>query len=224
MVTLQQVAVFNCQHQTADNIGWRVNGTFLSRHQPQGVISHSNGVLSTLNITASIEYNETTIDCVAVFYSEDVFQVSSLAYLYIQGWQHMPVDFGMLAFSIITLGILGAVNDLSVSRMNLFLLISWVAPFTLNLTTVEPDISYCLQICNNSLEEYCHWSLCHIRDTNFVYALQPEDTCHQDTIYITVTPVNAVGKGYTKQFQYQSKYIHFYRFLSFLLQLYTCII
>ena len=56
--------------------------------------------------------------------------------------------------------------------------LSWEAPFSLNLTTAEPDFAYCVEICrviamNNSWREEESLSLisgdCNVSTTGFVY-------------------------------------------------------
>ena len=64
-------AGFNCQHSTADAIGWRLNGTTFLDKSLEGVSASSTslagGVLNTLTIVAHPEYNQTRIGCVAFF-------------------------------------------------------------------------------------------------------------------------------------------------------------
>ena len=64
-------AVFRCRHSTADAIDWRVNRTFVGRNPPPditlGIITEGGNLVDTLAIVASLDYNGTTIVCVAVF-------------------------------------------------------------------------------------------------------------------------------------------------------------
>ena len=65
----------------------------------------------------------------------------------------------------------------------------WEAPFTLNLTNVEPDITYCVDVMdylNNTL----YYSQCGINTTSVTIPLDT-DLC---TVY-TITPVNPAGNG-----------------------------
>ena len=61
------MAVFQCQHTTADGINWRINGSTL-RDLPEGVSTDrgSDGVF-ILTITALLKYNQTMVECVAFF-------------------------------------------------------------------------------------------------------------------------------------------------------------
>ena len=64
-------AVFRCQHSTANNIDWIVNGSFVGRSPPPditlGIITEGDNPVDTLTIVARHDYNGTTIVCVAVF-------------------------------------------------------------------------------------------------------------------------------------------------------------
>ena len=66
-ITVDTVAVFPCQHPTADGIAWRINGSALW-YFPEGVNTNQNsdGVFS-LTIIALSKYNQTVIECVALF-------------------------------------------------------------------------------------------------------------------------------------------------------------
>ena len=63
-------AVFRCRHSTADNIRWRVNGTLISGRNPPPDITpgvEDGTPVDTLTIVARLDYNGTTIVCVAQF-------------------------------------------------------------------------------------------------------------------------------------------------------------
>ena len=65
-------ATFRCRHQTADIIGWLVNGTSVGQIITQdilpGTINYEGGILvHTLTIVAYPEYNESEVECVASF-------------------------------------------------------------------------------------------------------------------------------------------------------------
>ena len=68
--------MFQCQHSTADGIGWKLNGSLLSElnHRNISAISQPlpNGdVIYNLMFTALPEYNKTTVECVATFLSQE---------------------------------------------------------------------------------------------------------------------------------------------------------
>ena len=65
----------------------------------------------------------------------------------------------------------------------------WEAPFTLDLTGVEPDITYCVDVID-SLNNTLYYSQCGINITSVTIPLDI-DLC---TVY-TITPVNPAGNG-----------------------------
>ena len=68
--------------------------------------------------------------------------------------------------------------------------LSWTAPFSLNITTENPDISgYCVDVYSPDLI----FSQCEISETAFNYTLPSDSDCY--TVTLTVTPVNVVGNG-----------------------------
>ena len=84
----QGEAVFHCQHGSSDDIAWRVNGKAISslnfalEHVPQS----SGGLNSSLSIPTLLDFDQTTIQCVAVFYQEtDPFRFAPPVSLLIQG-------------------------------------------------------------------------------------------------------------------------------------------
>ena len=83
-ITVDTVAVFPCQHSTADGITWRINGTIL-RDLPEGVSTdqNSDGTI-ILTITALPKYNQTVIECVALF-TESPSDDTDPAIMMIQG-------------------------------------------------------------------------------------------------------------------------------------------
>ena len=65
-------AVFRCRHSTADVIRWRVNGTLVSfSSSPPGItydfITEGGNPVDILTIVGRLDYNGTTIVCVARF-------------------------------------------------------------------------------------------------------------------------------------------------------------
>ena len=84
----QGVAVFYCQHECSDDITWRLNGKAIS--SPNVTIERvpliSGGFYSSLLIPTILDFNQTIIKCVAVFYQEtDPFQFAPSVTLLIQG-------------------------------------------------------------------------------------------------------------------------------------------
>ena len=82
-VTVDTVAVFQCQHPNAHSIDWKINGSILQDF-PDGIsIDRSDGVFS-LSIEALAEYNQTVIQCVA-FFIDSPSEESEQSLMMIQG-------------------------------------------------------------------------------------------------------------------------------------------
>ena len=65
----QGVAVFHCQHESSDDIFWRLNGNAVNSPNITVEKVLSSGTLnSTLSIPTLLDFNPTIIKCVAVFY------------------------------------------------------------------------------------------------------------------------------------------------------------
>ena len=86
-------------------------------------------------------------------------------------------------------GPLPAVADLTVnniarncSQLN----VTWVAPFSLNLTTAEPDIQYCVDVYNVTYEREDNLlqSECNITTTQYLFDI----AYHVGTYSFSVTP------------------------------------
>ena len=88
-VTVEQgVAVFQCQHRSSNDVTWNVNGTPPSTSPNISIekISLDEGFRSTLLITTLLDFNETTVECVATFYEgTDPFRFTPPVTLLIQG-------------------------------------------------------------------------------------------------------------------------------------------
>ena len=106
------------------------------------------------------------------------------------------------------LGPLHAVVDLAVNNVAgncSQLIVTWVAPFSLNLTTAEPDIQYCVDVYNVTYkrEDNLLQSECDISDTQYLF-----DVPYPVGIYrFSVTPRSNIhgslnGTTSTAQFSY----------------------
>ena len=89
-VTSEQSALFRCTHATADTLAWRVNSTSL-RNLPDFVANETltalNGMLtSNLTIETNLRYNDTQVDCIALFFDPPIAtELSPTVTLRIQG-------------------------------------------------------------------------------------------------------------------------------------------
>ena len=70
--------------------------------------------------------------------------------------------------------------------------LNWIAPFTLDIAGVDPDITYCVGVVNSTSSSTLH-SQCGITETEYEYPIPPDSACHDHMV--TVTPVNVVGNG-----------------------------
>ena len=84
----QETATFQCQHSLADDITWLLNGTSLNRTGLPNVffsVRFKGSVRTyTLSIGTLVEYNQTKVECVALFI-ESPLQKSEAVVLLIQG-------------------------------------------------------------------------------------------------------------------------------------------
>ncbi len=92
-------------------------------------------------------------------------------------------------------GLLPAVGSLTATPilLNSIIFLTLTPPFSLDITNVNPDITYCMGVVNSTSSLVIH-SQCGITDTQYNYTVSPRSTpC--DTYTFTVTPVNIVGNG-----------------------------
>ena len=79
-------------------------------------------------------------------------------------------------------------------------MIDWERPFSLNLTNVEPDATYCvdIQIFNNISTGYqLTLSVCDLIITEYIFHADDPTPCER--YKIVITPINAVGNGTASQ-------------------------
>ena len=85
----QGTATFQCQYTLADDINWLLNGTSLNRAGLTNVSSSvqfkDNVRTYTLSIGICLEYNQTTVECVATFTNGSPAQFTEAVTLLIQG-------------------------------------------------------------------------------------------------------------------------------------------
>ena len=106
---------------------------------------------------------------------------------YIKWWQ--------LLFSIDHLGILSAVGDLSATALDSTISLTWNPPFTLDITGVDPDITYRVDVINSTSSQVIHsQGGINVTQYNYTTSLSPERrVCN--VFKFTITPVNIVGNG-----------------------------
>ena len=65
---------FRCRAQNADVVTWKLNGGFLSQVDPvivPDIVQTKDGLLHTLRIPTTAEYNSTVVVCAAFIYGEN---------------------------------------------------------------------------------------------------------------------------------------------------------
>ena len=84
-------------------------------------------------------------------------------------------------------------QSLNVASQNGVVTVSWTAPFTLDITDVDPDIEgYCVNVVNSTTSATLQ-SECDITETEFSYVLPPRSVC--TTFIFTIIPRNLAGNG-----------------------------
>ena len=88
--SVRKTVVFQCQHSSADAIGWKINGTLLNELNHMNISAISlplpNGdIIYNLMLTALPEYNKTIVECVATFLSQEIPTSSVPVLVLIQG-------------------------------------------------------------------------------------------------------------------------------------------
>ena len=94
----QGKAVFCCQHRSSDDITWRVNGTSISSHDniSKWRVPVGDGrFASFLSVATLPGFNNTTIECGAIFFDGSPLVFSPPVTLLIQGTCILNVIFGI---------------------------------------------------------------------------------------------------------------------------------
>ena len=174
---------FNCTASVA-NIELRLNDTLASNFVSQGVsftaagpIVGSELFLTTVSIPAREENDNTSVLCRAIDTSDVqniVADDSRLIFLRIQGLLDAPPNLT-----------LSEADD----QLSRFIIITWDAPPTLNITNVNPDVEY-YQVCYNlSTELTCTNVSSTVGERAFKFSNV------RVPLLFTVTAFNVVGEG-----------------------------
>ena len=184
--------MFNCLYDGAENYGWVINGTLLPLPLPLGFDSEDpllESPTATLTIQATPQRNNITVQCRAIVEEGGVprFEFSDAVTLQVQGEWYLIFRIAIQS-TIIPTGPLESVPSLYFNETfssGTTITISWSAPFSLNLTTAEPDIQYCVDVYNVTGGGNHHLdSVCGITDTQYTYTA-PDPT---GVYNFTVTP------------------------------------
>ena len=178
-------AVFECLYPGALSHSWEINGMYPADDAFPSDVTRtlpSGDTPARLAIPAIGQYNNTVVQCRAVLIVERKAQIVPTcdALLLIQGIQVL------LNITIYTLSTSGPLDSVTGLRLDIVtstsVTLTWDAPFSLDLTTVEPDIQYCVDVYSVPRGQLVE-STCDIIDTNY-----PFSTSDQDQLVFTVTP------------------------------------
>ena len=100
----------------------------------------------------------------------------------------------------LTTGLLSAVGSLMMTVQDSTISLTWTAPFTLDITGVDPDITYCVGVVNSTSSSTLHLE-CGITETEYEYPIPSDSACHDHMV--TVTPVNHAGNGTSSTYYLQ---------------------
>ena len=100
---------------------------------------------------------------------------------------------------MVTVGLLSAVDAVNIMASNTTLSLTWEPPFTLDITGVDPDITYCVNVIGSTSSAALH-PQCDITMTEFSYPLPQDAVCH--SYVLSITPVNVVGRGVSSSVSY----------------------
>ena len=100
-------------------------------------------------------------------------------------------------------GLLTSVGNLKAENSSTSITISWSAPFSLDVSGVDPDIWYTVLISNVTDEDHptdvscadCH----NLTQTHYTFSPDLPSPCHKYKYTFTVTPQNGVGNGMGSQ-------------------------
>jgi len=178
--TLGSTATFTCSASTGV-IAWIVNGLLLTEMTTREITTSSAGNISDLHIPATEEYSNTEVTCaVAILGGEDLY--SDPVVLQVQG-------------------IPAAVSNLTSANMTTAIFLIWNAPPTLDITGVDPDISYCVNISvvtvADSNDSTPLTTNCSVYLPEFNFTMDYPNTSTSVIYEFQVTPRNGAGEGPT---------------------------
>ena len=91
------------------------------------------------------------------------------------------------------IGILAAVGNFTVHPQQSSILLTWDPPFSLDITGVDPDLWYCVEVYNISRGGALLTSNCSVYEPQFYFNATNPSSCHK--FEFTAFAVNAVGNG-----------------------------
>ena len=97
------------------------------------------------------------------------------------------------ALANFTPGLLDAVGDPQVNLVNGSLCLSWTPPFTLDITNVERDLYYIIEITSTADAETPSTISCNNCSSEYKFTVSNSSPCESFTFI--VIPVNGAGNG-----------------------------
>ena len=113
-------------------------------------------------------------------------------------------------------GLLTAVGSPSVDLVDADISLTWTSPFTLDISNVDPDITYCVNVVNSTSSSIV-LSECGITVTGFNFSIPLGRVC--DIYIFTVTPVNGAGNGTAVTLGYSQDFSRMSKWFSYLVML-----
>ena len=108
-------------------------------------------------------------------------------------------------------GLLAAVGSPSVDLVVTNISLTWTAPFTLDISDVDPDITYCVDVINSTSSSII-LSVCGITVTGFNFSIPIGRVC--DNYTFTVTPVNGAGNGTAVTLGYSQDFSRMFKWFN----------
>lgn len=99
--------------------------------------------------------------------------------------------------SLCFVGLLSSVDNLTAISSRSSILLTWIPPFSLDITGVDPDIEYCIEVynitsANSTIETITN---CSVLLPKFSFTLDPPNPCYE--FEFRVIPFNGAGNGST---------------------------
>jgi len=178
--TLGSTATFSCSASTGGII-WLVNGSTVSELNITDITTNTTGDTSSLHIPATEQYNNTNVICSVAIHAVG-FLDSDPVVLQVQG---KP----------------GAVSKLTNVSLIRVICLTWEAPRTLDISGVDSDTSYCVDISvvtvANNTKSTPLTTNCSVYMPKFNFTMDYPNTSTSVIYEFQVTPRNGAGEGPT---------------------------
>ena len=92
-----------------------------------------------------------------------------------------------------SLGLLAAVGSLEAYPRQTFILLTWTPPFSLDLTGIDPDVFYYVEVYNISTGGTLFINSYKVLESDFNFTLPSPSPC--DQFEFRVIPANGAGNG-----------------------------